>query len=228
MPDGQADLVGTGDISSTAQDHLKVIWSALEWQGSPTTIKGLADRFGTTAAAASATVKRLVGQGLLVHEPYGPILLTPAGEHLALMMVRRHRLIETFLVEHLGYSWDEVHDEAETLEHAASDLMMERIDALLGHPVVDPHGDPIPTRAGVVSYPAGARRLSEATPGEHRVTRIADDSSELLSRLDSTGVGRGAVVTVVAQDGAGTIVRIGDRELVLTPEAGRSIIVVDR
>lgn len=224
----QGDLVGTGDISSTAQDHLKVIWSALEWQGAPTTIKGLADRFGTTAAAASGTVKRLVGQGLLIHEPYGPILLTPAGEHLALMMVRRHRLIETFLVEHLGYSWDEVHEEAETLEHAASDLMMERIDALLGHPVVDPHGDPIPTRSGVVSYPDGARRLSEASPGEHRVTRIADDSSELLSRLDSTGVGRGAVVTVVAQDATGTIVRIGDRELVLTPEAGRAIIVVDR
>ena len=207
--------------------HLKVIWAALEWGGAPITIKGLAERFGTTPAAASSTVKRLVGQGLLVHEPYGPILLTAAGERQAVMMVRRHRLIETFLVEQLGYSWDEVHDEAENLEHAASDLMIDRIDTLLGHPTVDPHGDPIPSQSGVVIYPAGPRRMFEALPGEHRVTRISDDSSDLLSRLDATGIGRGVVLTVVSQDSTGTVVRLGERELVLTAEAGRSIILVD-
>lgn len=220
MPDMDA-------ITSTAEDHLKVIWAAREWGGAPMTIKGLAERFGTTPAAASSTVKRLVGQHLLVHEPYGPIQLTAAGERQAVMMVRRHRLIETFLVEQLGYSWDEVHDEAENLEHAASGLMIERIDALLGRPEVDPHGDPIPSPSGVVTYPKGARRLSEAAPGEHRVTRISDDSSELLSLLDATGIGRGVVLTVVAQDNPGTIIRVGERELVLTDEAGRSIILVD-
>lgn len=216
------------EISSTAEDHLKVIWAALEWGGPPMTIKGIADRFGTTSAAASSTVKRLVGQGLLVHEPYGPIRLTPNGERQAVMMIRRHRLIETYLVEHLGYSWDEVHDEAENLEHAASDLMIDRIDDLLGNPVVDPHGDPIPTRSGLVSYPAGARRLSDAVPGEYRVTRISDDSSELLFLLDSTGIGRGVVMTVCGQDGGGTTVRVEEREFVLDPEAGRSILLVDR
>ncbi|RMB60126.1 metal-dependent transcriptional regulator [Tessaracoccus antarcticus] len=225
--------VGDGDaqidaITSTAEDHLKVIWAALEWGGSPITIKGLAERFGTTPASASSTVKRLVRQGLLVHEPYGPILLTAAGERQAVMMVRRHRLIETLLVETLGYSWDEVHDEAENLEHAASDLLIDRIDAMLGNPDVDPHGDPIPDGSGVVSYPASARRLADALPGEHRVTRISDDSSELLSLLDSRGVRRGVVVTVVGHSGHGTIIRVGARQLVLTSEAGRSIILVDR
>lgn len=215
------------EISSTAEDHLKVIWASLEWGGSSMTIKGIAERFSTTPAAASSTVKRLVGQGLLVHEPYGPIRLTPRGERQAVMMVRRHRLIETYLVEQLGYSWDEVHDEAENLEHAASDLMIDRIDDLLGNPVVDPHGDPIPTRSGVVSYPVGARRLCDAVPGEHRVTRISDDSSELLFLLDSTGIGRGVVLSVLGQDGSGTTVRVEERELVLDPEAGRSILLVD-
>lgn len=214
-------------ITRTAEDHLKVIWASLEWGGAPITIKGLAMRFGTTAAAASSTVKRLVGQGLLVHEPYGPILLTETGERQAVMMVRRHRLIETFLVEHLGYGWDEVHDEAEHLEHAVSDLMIDRIDALLGHPDVDPHGDPIPTSSGEIRYPVGATRLSEAVPGEYRVTRISDDSSALLSLLDSSGVIRGVALHVVGEGAAGTIVRVGERELILGPDDGRSILLVD-
>lgn len=214
-------------ITSTAEDHLKVIWAALEWGGAPITVKGLAVRFGTTPAAASSTIKRLVGQGLLVHEPYGPILLTATGERQAVWMVRRHRLIETFLVEHLGYGWDEVHDEAENLEHAASDLMIDRIADVLGNPDVDPHGDPIPSRSGVVSYPVGAGLLAVATPGEYRVTRISDDDSGLLALFDSTGIGRGVVVAVVEQRDSGTIVRVGEREFVLTAEAGRSIVLVD-
>lgn len=218
---------GGSAITSTAEDHLKVIWASLEWGGDPITIKGLAMRFGTTAAAASGTVKRLVRQGLLVHEPYGPILLTAEGERQAVMMVRRHRLIETFLVEHLGYGWDEVHDEAENLEHAVSDLMIERIDAMLGHPDVDPHGDPIPTSAGVIHYLVGATRLCDALPGEYCVTRVSDDSSELLCLLDTAGVARGIVVHVVGEGDTGTVVRVGERELVLSPEAGRSILLVE-
>ena len=213
-------------ISSTAEDHLKVIWAALEWGGAPTTVKALAQRFGTTPAAASSTIKRLVGQGLLVHQPYGPILLTPAGERQAVMMVRRHRLIETFLVEHLGYGWDEVHDEAENLEHASSDLLIDRIEDLLGNPRVDPHGDPIPTRSGEVTYPAEARRVSAAEPGEYLVTRISDDSAELLGWFDSTGISIGATLAVTGSDGSGTRVVVGDSEIHLPEEAGAAIIVV--
>ena len=214
------------EITRTAEDHLKVIWAALEWGGAPITIKGLAERFGTTPAAASSTVKRLVGQGLLIHEPYGPILLSTAGERQAVMMVRRHRLIETFLVKHLDYSWDEVHDEAENLEHAASDLMIDRIDDLLGNPLIDPHGDPIPTRQGLVSYPAGAQRLSMAPPGTYRVSRISDDSSVLLEWFGSHGVGMGVGLTVTGRDRGGTDVVVGAETLRLTHEAGDAIIVV--
>ena len=213
-------------ISITAEDHLKVIWAAREWGGAPITVKALAQRFGTTPAAASSTIKRLVGQGLLVHQPYGPILLTPAGERQAVMMVRRHRLIETFLVKHLGYRWDEVHDEAENLEHASSDLMIDRIDDLLGNPCVDPHGDPIPTRAGEVTYPAEAWRVSTAEPGEYLVARICDDSAELLSWFDSTGIGMGATLAVTGRDGSGTRVILNGGEIRLPEERGASIIVV--
>lgn len=222
----QEEGPGVGTISRTAEDHLKVIWAALEWGGEPATIKDLAERFGTTAAAASGTVKRLVRQGLLVHEPYGPILLTPVGERLALGMVRRHRLIETYLVDQLGYGWNEVHDEAENLEHAVSDLMIDRIDDLLGQPRVDPHGDPIPTRLGEVTYPPGARRLSVAEPGEYGVTRISDDSSDLLSWFESAGIGMGARLAVLGRDGGATRILVDGREFRLTHEAGNSIIVV--
>ncbi|MGV8845589.1 metal-dependent transcriptional regulator [Tessaracoccus sp.] len=214
-------------ITSTAEDHLKVIWAALEWGGSPITIKGLAERFGTTPAAASSTVKRLVRQGLLVHEPYGPILLTGAGEEQAVMMVRRHRLIETFLVERLGYCWGEVHDEAETLEHAASEMMINRIDDLLGNPRVDPHGDPIPTRSGDVSYPAGAHRVSTAVVGSYRVIRISDDSSELLEWFGSNGLCMDVSMTVTGREGLDTHVVVGGRQLRLGVEAGDAVIVVE-
>lgn len=213
-------------ITSTAEDYLKVIWSALEWGGVPATVKQLADRFGTTPAAASNTVKRLVGQGLLVHEPYGPILLTPTGERLAVMMVRRHRLLETYLVDQLGYSWDEVHDEAENLEHAVSDLMIDRIDDLLGNPLVDPHGDPIPTKAGHVTYPAGAQRVSTAEPGEYLVTRICDGSSELLEWFDSTGIGTGARLTVTQRLDVSTRVVINGQEVHIPLDAGDAIVVL--
>lgn len=213
-------------ITSTAGDHLKVIWAAREWGGAPITVKALARRFGTTPAAASSTIKRLVGQGLLVHQPYGPILLTPAGERQAVMMVRRHRLIETFLVEHLGYRWDEVHDEAENLEYSSSDLLIDRIDDLLGNPRVDPHGDPIPTRAGEVTYPAEAWRVGTAKPGEYLVARISDDSPELLTWFDSTGISMGTPLAVTGRDGSRTRVTVHGREIRLSEEAGSSIIVV--
>jgi DtxR family Mn-dependent transcriptional regulator len=187
-------------ITATAEDYLKAIWSSTEWGGDAITTKGLAERFGTTAATASDTVRRLAGQGLVRHEPYRAITLTASGERHAIAMVRRHRLIETFLVVHLGYDWAEVHDEAERLEHAASDLMIDRIDALLGHPGSDPHGDPIPTREGEVTHPPEAVRLSHASPGPHRVLRVADSDGERLAYFRRHGLVPGAAVGVAALD----------------------------
>lgn len=188
--------VGIEALSPVAQDYLKVIWSATEWGDSPITGKALAERFGTTAANITDTVKRLAGQGLVRYEPYKPVVLTAAGERAAIQMVRRHRLIETFLVTTLGYSWDEVHHEAERLEHAATDLMMDRIDALLGFPVTDPHGDPIPTKAGTTSVPANARRLSSCAGGRYIVSRISDDDPNRLTRFSACGLLPGVSLTV--------------------------------
>lgn len=181
-------------ISTVAQDHLKAIWSATEWGGPPTTTTALAARFGTSVANVTETMKRLAAQGLVEYTRYRPVALTPRGEAYAVAMVRRHRLVETFLVERLGYGWDEVHDEAERLEHAVSDLLVERIDAALGHPAADPHGDPIPDASGRVAVPEGATLLGAADPDARwRVVRVSDADPAVLAAADAAGLAPGAV-----------------------------------
>lgn len=195
-------------ISPVAQDYVKQIWASLEWGGEPTSTSVLASRFQTSAPNVSETLRRLARQGLVTYEPYKPVALTERGRAVALMMVRRHRLIETYLVESLGYTWDEVHEDAERLEHAASARFVDRIDALLGHPRMDPHGDPIP--GPDLSMPAmdDVAALAELGPGTYEVVRIADDDPQLLRRLESVGVQPGARVAIndagagVAADGS--------------------------
>lgn len=173
-------------LTPVAQDYLKIMWSGTEWGAPPITNKALATRLGTTPANVTETLKRLATQGLVHSQPYRPARLTDEGARLAVAMVRRHRLIEAFLVNALGYTWDEVHQEAETLEHGASDLFIHRIDALLGHPTTDPHGDPIPAADGTVHRPL-AIPLSQTTGG-HRVVRVSDADPEVLSRCSALGI----------------------------------------
>ena len=143
-------------------------------------------------------VKKLVSQGLVMHAPYGAITLTDAGRREALRMVRRHRLVETWLVEGFGYTWDEVHDEAEVLEHALSDRLLDAIDAQLGRPERDPHGDPIPDADGRVTRP-DASLATELDPGARgRVARISDRDPEVLRRIQDAGIGLDAIVEVGA------------------------------
>ena len=184
-------------ITLVAQDYLKAIWSATEWGGPPLTTKTLADRFQTSQANVSETVRRLAGQGLLHYQPYRPVTLTTTGSAYALTMVRRHRLLETFLVRTLGYGWREVHDEAERLEHAVSDTLIERVDVLLGHPLTDPHGDPIPRADGTVPHPVGARALLGAEPDTYTVLRVSDAEPDTLDRLEGQGIAPGSRVRVV-------------------------------
>ncbi|MGG7466108.1 metal-dependent transcriptional regulator [Plantibacter sp. YIM 135347] len=185
-------------LSALAQDYLKAIWSATEWSDEPATVKHLADRMGVRPATASDAVKRLAAQGFVVHEPYGSIELTDAGRVHAVAMVRRHRLIETFLVELLGYGWDEVHDEAEILEHAVSDTMIERIDTALGHPSRDPHGDPIPSADGTPHRP-DAVQLSLAPVGSPlTVVRFSDADPDTLRHLSAHGLALDTVLRVDA------------------------------
>lgn len=173
-------------IPTAVEDYVKVIYGHTEWQQVPITTTGLAARLGLAASSVTEMVKKLVTLGLVVHEPYGAIELTPDGTAQALRMVRRHRLIETWLVERYGYSWDEVHDEAEVLEHSLSDRLLDAIDVELGHPTRDPHGDPIPAADGTVSRPA-AVLLADA-PAGGRVVRISDRDPMLLRHLDAEGI----------------------------------------
>ncbi len=181
-------------LTAVAQDYLKVIWAATEWGEPPITTKGLAARFGTTQANVSDTVRRLAAQGLVTYEPYRPVVLTTRGVALAMAMVRRHRLIECFLAQVLGYGWDEVHDEAERLEHAISDDFLARIDRLLDHPRFDPHGDPIPGADGTLPTAAPAVLLPQAVLGLHLVARVSDADPEVLARLRDRGLVPGVVV----------------------------------
>ncbi|SFK05273.1 metal-dependent transcriptional regulator [Cellulomonas sp. KH9] len=183
----QSPAPAAADLSAVTQDYLKVIWGAQEWSDAPVTTKLLAGRLGVGPSTVSETVKRLVDAGLVSHRPYGAVELTAAGRAHALAMVRRHRLIETYLVERLGYGWDEVHDEAEVLEHAVSDRFVERVADLLGHPDRDPHGDPIPAADGTVHLP-DARVMWEVEPGDYRVARISDADPELLRYLEGVGL----------------------------------------
>ncbi|WP_375400543.1 metal-dependent transcriptional regulator [uncultured Amnibacterium sp.] len=217
------------EISATSQDYLKAIWTAQEWGGSPISATALAVRFAVTTATVSDTVKRLAANGLVVHEPYKAITLTPDGERHAVRMVRRHRLIETFLVVSLGYAWDEVHDEAERLEHAVSDVLIDRIDALLGHPERDPHGDPIPSPAGTLAYPDHVVPLAAAAPGRYRITRISDADPGRLGYFRERGLLPDAVITVTERDEqGGTVLVATGRQpaLALAAPAGDAILLV--
>jgi DtxR family Mn-dependent transcriptional regulator len=179
-------------IGTAVEDYVKVIYAHTEWQADPITSTALAARLGLAASSVTEMVKKLSAQGLVRHEPYGAIELTRDGTALALRMLRRHRLIETWLVQHFGYSWDEVHDEAEILEHALSDRLLDAIDDELGRPGRDPHGDPIPSRDGTIVRPV-AVLLADA-PNGGRVVRISDRDPALLRELESRGVVLDAVV----------------------------------
>ncbi|WP_099022695.1 manganese-binding transcriptional regulator MntR [Mycolicibacterium palauense] len=194
------------ELTTVAQDYLKTIWTAQEWSHEKVSTKMLAERIGVSASTASESIRKLADQGLVDHEKYGAVTLTDEGRRAAISVVRRHRLLETFLVNELGYRWDEVHDEAEVLEHAVSDLLMERIDAKLGRPQRDPHGDPIPDLDGQVPTPP-ARQLAICTNGDHgRVARISDADPEMLRYFDAVGIALDSHVTVLARrDFAGTV-----------------------
>ena len=178
----------SNELTAVAQDYLKIIWNAQEWSLEKVSTKMLADKLGVSASTASESIRKLAEQGLVNHEKYGAVTLTESGRRAALAMVRRHRLLESYLVTELGYGWDEVHDEAEVLEHAVSDRLIARIDAKLGFPQRDPHGDPIPGSDGQVPTPP-ARQLWSCKDGDAgTVARISDRDPEMLRYFDSIGI----------------------------------------
>ncbi|MCU1511936.1 MAG: DtxR family transcriptional regulator [Arthrobacter sp.] len=219
----------TSPPSSSIEDYVKVIYSFTEWQDKPITSSQLAQRLGVANSSVSEMVRKLKDQGLVNHQPYSAITLTANGVRLALLMVRRHRLIETFLVQEMGYRWDEVHDEAELLEHAVSNTFIERMAAKLGNPVRDPHGDPIPAADGSVLMPA-ANRMNELDDGHTgRITRISDENPELLRYLAAEEIDLDAAIEVIGRRpfGGAMVVRIGSgpggREVDLAEEVASAL-----
>lgn len=191
-------MAGT-DVSRVTEDYLTLVWKAEEWPGGPATTTDLAARLGVGPSTVSATLKKLARDGLIDYEPYSPPRLTAAGRALAVPVpvVRRHRLIETYLVERLGYGWDEVHDEADLLEHAVSERLLAKVDAELGFPERDPHGDPIPRPDGSVPSTLAERldRLPIGSSG--RVSRISDREPDVLRHVEAIGLVLDAPVSVI-------------------------------
>lgn len=182
--------------SPASDDYLKTVYSHTEWQDAPITPSVLAAKLGVAPSSVTEMVKKLAAAGLVSHVPYGAVRLTPTGTQRALAMLRRHRLIETWLVQEYGYSWDEVHDEAEVLEHTISDRLLARIDERLGSPRFDPHGDAIPDADGTVHREPFVL-LADAAPGHTaRVLRVDDRDPALLRELEAQGVRVGSVLRV--------------------------------
>ncbi|HIW90387.1 MAG TPA: metal-dependent transcriptional regulator [Candidatus Corynebacterium avicola] len=184
------------DLPDRSQDYLKKIYDLQDWGQGGASLSELAEELGQRRSTASEAVKKLAADGLVHHAPYGDITLSEGGLAYALQMVRRHRLIETYLLRELGYGVDEVHDEAEILEHAVSDTFIARIDAVMGYPTRDPHGDPIPDASGRVAVPPTVP-MSEVKPGRRvLVDRISDRDPALLRYLQDNGITPGVHVDV--------------------------------
>jgi DtxR family transcriptional regulator, Mn-dependent transcriptional regulator len=188
------------EVSNAIQDYAKAIWSLARRGSEPVSTSALAARLGVSPASASAMVKRLEARGLAKHEPYHGVELTPAGERVALEVLRHHRLLELYLAEALGMPWDRVHAEAEVLEHAISDELSERIADALGNPTHDPHGDPIPTADGMIEE-RPTRALADLHPGDSGTfVRVSDSDSEMLRYLSERGIFPGDDFEVVGRE----------------------------
>jgi len=215
-------------LSESVQDYLKAIYS-LRHENERATTNALAARLNVTAASVTGMLKKLAELKLVIYEPYQGATLTPAGEKIALEVIRHHRLIELYLTEAMGYSWDQVHAEADRLEHAISEEFEDRISTLLGHPKVDPHGDPIPTKSGEIAT-TSRRTLSDAVEGSTvRIERIRDEDPALLRAVAELGLMPQTIVTVGPRtDDATFIVCLAPgRTCQVSDQIARSIFVVD-
>ena len=196
------------EASHAVQDYAKAIYSLERRAGEAVSTNALAERLGVSAASASAMVKRLDGLGLVEHEPYRGVRLTPRGVRVALEVLRHHRLLELYLAEELGMPWDQVHREAEVLEHVLSEELEALIAAKLGNPTHDPHGDPIPTIDGKIDE-GDTRSLDELEPGEEAVfARVSDQDPDMLRYLSGLGIVPGIELQMLGREPFGGPVRV--------------------
>jgi DtxR family Mn-dependent transcriptional regulator len=215
--------------SHTVENYLKAIYQAQTALPDATALVPmgqLATALGVVPGTATTMVKALAESGLVRYEPYAGVRLNKAGEKLAALVLRRHRLGELFLVKVMGMSWTEVHDEAELLEHAVSERLIDRIDEMLGRPAVDPHGDPIPDAEGMVARPTYDTLLTCPINQPMRVSRVSDQDREFLEFIERHDLKPGAVVEVAERDAAADSVRVkGAREFTIGARAASKILV---
>lgn len=197
--------------SSTVENYLKAIYQGQALLAADVRLVSMgqvASALSVTPGTATTMVKALAEAGLAEYEPYNGVRLTPAGEKLAVLVLRRHRLVEAFLVHVMGLSWDEVHEEAEQLEHVVSERLIERIDQMLGRPTHDPHGDPIPTAEGTITPGHHDSLLTCPVGAPLRVTRVADQDPAFLRFIESHGLKPGQSIEVEARDQAADSVKV--------------------
>ncbi len=184
--------------SRSIEDYLKTILE-LESDGSPAQTSAIAESLAVAPPSVSGMLKRLAEAGLIEHEPYKGVVLTTAGRRAALRVVRRHRILESYLMSKLGYDWDTVHDEAEHLEHAVSDQLIERMAMALGHPRYDPHGAPIPTTRGEIERPDHVSLTDVAVGRFAELRMVSDKDPERLRYLATLGLKPGVVFEVLSR-----------------------------
>jgi DtxR family Mn-dependent transcriptional regulator len=200
-------------LSRSVEDYLKAIYQLTEREDDAATTD-IAHRLGVAPASVTGMIKRMAESGLVEHEPYRGARLTSEGRHAALAVMRRHRIIEAYLITKLAYDWSSVHEEAERLEHAVSDELVERMAFALGFPKFDPHGAPIPTREGEIEQPVYVR-LADIDAGAHVALRqVGDDDSERLRYLKSLGLVPSVELMVLDKQpfGGPITVRIGVKD----------------
>ncbi|WP_019854846.1 metal-dependent transcriptional regulator [Actinopolyspora mortivallis] len=210
--------------SASVEDYVRTIYGLSE-RGAAVTNTTLTNRLGLSPSSVSSMITKLAQLGLVTHERYRSVELTEQGRRLACDVLRRHRLLEQFLVEVLDYTWDEVHQEADALEHAVSDELVEHIASKLGHPTHDPHGDPIPTADGVVEKPT-TKLLDQLEPGTvGTIARVWDTDSDLLRYLTEHALTLGSRIEVVERKpfGGPLVVRVGEAEETETHFLGSEI-----
>lgn len=217
--------------SSTVENYLKAIYlgeGRLEPGQRLLPMGQLASALGVAPGTATTMVKALYDSGLVHYEPYNGVRLTPAGEKLAALVLRRHRLIELFLVQVMGLRWDEVHEDAEQLEHVVSDRLIERMDEMLGYPEVDPHGDPIPGPEGTIKHRPLETLLTCPLNTRVIVTRVTDQDAAFLRFIESHHLKPGEAIEVEARDEVSDSVRLkgrGDQRITIGARAASKLLV---
>jgi len=207
-------------LTHSAEDYLKAIYHLTADGGSAASTNMLAQALDLAPASVSGMLRRLAEQGLVEHEPYKGVTLAPEGRRVALRMLRRHRLIESYLVAQLGYTWDTVHEEAERLEHAVSDTLVERMAKVLGNPLEDPHGDPIPGPDGSLAELVYVPLTDVPAGQEAEIRRVTTSQADRLRYIGTAGLMPGTRVLVLAHDPfQGPVrLRIGEREQIIGHE----------